>query len=270
MQGHRIDLKQLQMYNALLALISQATRSNIVVDKLEQVRSLRLLAGNSKVQGIGDVICRMCGKLQWQWKSATTFSRAEAPDFAVVGGTKKWLQHELRMEIKNSQIRAMVARGGRKDVKDLDGNIDLESTVLLLRVKAATKDIATAIKKAKSLHGAWDNPAKGFLESILTGAVATMDRMKHMKLVDTDLCPFCKKDIKEDIWHMLWECEAWREVRQDFLLVIKNTDFGSVWKALCILPESGRQIENRNRLGALKTFAPPPPPPDRGEFNHTL
>ena len=77
------------------------------------------------------------------------------------------------------------------------------------------------------------------------------------------LCPFCKKGIKEDIWHMMWDCEAWDNVRKPFMGALEGAVYNATWKALGILPESAHTSgmtsnHHKHRMHGLTHSGRPP------------
>ena len=96
----------------------------------------------------------------------------------------------------------------RKDTASLRGvRVDFDGTTALYRGKGTSARVRRMVKQVRSIGGlSWDSYTKGMHASVLTGAVRTGDSLKPSGLWTSDLCPYCRKGVREDRLHFYWQC----------------------------------------------------------------
>ena len=84
--------------------------------------------------------------------------------------------------------------------------------------------------------------------------------------MESSICPYCQSNVKEDIWHVFCDCEAWNSIRETFKRRLQGPNDtieggdNEVFQGLGILVESQWQKVQRNLLGSVVPFTLPPKP----------
>ncbi|CAE8636974.1 unnamed protein product [Polarella glacialis] len=90
----------------------------------------------------------------------------------------------------------------RADMAGLEGAVDVDATVSLLRTRSC-----------EYVH-------QGILRNILAGSLAFGHRLFKAGILPDDRCRFCSAGCPETALHMFWECPAWQSERGKHSLAI--------------------------------------------------
>ncbi|KAJ9445509.1 Ribonuclease HI [Diplonema papillatum] len=135
----------------------------------------------------------------WSWATPLTVEYTNEIGKQVVyrvsGATEKQtaiVLHDLRQALRRQQIAKMCSR--REDLRGCAHGIDGSVTRNLLE------------EPDSGITGY----QQGMLRSIIAGAVETTGRTGR-----SGSCPYCDKNERETVAHLWWECEAWKDVREE-------------------------------------------------------
>ena len=109
--------------------------------------------------------------------------------------------HELRFHARHLMWQQTGRR--RDDMAGLEGGVDVEASTALLRKVGK-----------EAVH-------KGFLRSILSGAVVAGHRLNKMRPSNGEWCLYCDSMTAETTYHLFWECTCWQSIRETHALALQ-------------------------------------------------
>lgn len=150
---------------------------------------------------------------------------------------KSWMQHialdntrratwdQLERRLKDAITKV---REGRKDLGDFKGHINYRANTALLNGKRS--------HAFKVLEGPLSEAEQRMLEAILTGSLRTHERLASAKISEprkkmpvNATCPFCNQNVRETTEHLMWDCEAWEPIRQNYIPQMKYVMWQNHW-----------------------------------------
>ncbi|CAE8611672.1 unnamed protein product [Polarella glacialis] len=107
-------------------------------------------------------------------------------------------------------------------MRGLEAGVDRTATLTLLDAKRTSPE------------------DKGFLHTILSGAVMTRHRLCRAQLCPDNVCQFCDSEEVENEQHLWWVCTAWRDVRSQHIeaMLPYSESWPTCFRWCGIMPES--------------------------------
>ena len=171
------------------------------------------------------------------------------------GGPQGWWDHQIREQLRKKHAR--IAEKRREGTQGLV-NADKEAVAHVLRPKPRKKkkktddgqdggnqDDQPADEEQEDAEEEQSNDYKwlrgvqrGIAHAVLGASTMVQKHLHAAGLVDDARCPFCGTDATEVLPHMLWDCEAWRELRKKIMGREKvNTEGWTELKKHTTIPE---------------------------------
>jgi len=167
----------------------------------------RGISGNFPVSRLMEVVASFGATCD----SSLTICSTLHPPVSLIHAGGSALGHYLRNFFRLRawhELRDRAINGEHADFKDLQV-IDVPATMSWYRSMSDTDPTHQIIRRTIAIA--------------LTGAIATTSRLhKHQDPGSgvappvSPLCPYCGQE-DEDLTHLLWRCEAWQDLRKDFL-----------------------------------------------------
>jgi hypothetical protein len=205
---HRVDPDDVMDYQTLLTGSRLMRRNTDLGRRIGRLISHLQGGGAKKYDGPFPVkrLLEVMGRLNAEVDEELNVRHADVPTFNLASVHPGWLGHTARYLIRRSlweRLAARAAKGERSDFVGLQP-IDVAATTETIR-----KEIGGGLKRRT-------------LEMLVTGAVPTWQRCVKHNLSplegyappSTGICPFCRCGALEDMEHILWNCEAWKEPRE--------------------------------------------------------
>lgn len=134
------------------------------------------------------------------WGSAFELRKGDGDTMDVLLSSRGELGHFLREGMRRVCWHRAAER--RADMAGLEGAVDVDATVSLLRTRSC-----------EYVH-------QGILRNILAGSLAFGHRLFKAGILPDDRCRFCSAGCPETALHMFWECPAWQSERGKHSLAI--------------------------------------------------
>ena len=206
---HRVDPDDVMDYQTITTMARLMRRNEELRRRVGKMVA-HMKGGNAKkydgpfpVKRLMEVMSRMEGEVDEELNVV----HDALPTFNLVDEHPGWVSHAVRYMIRSSLWEKLAIRAAKGERSDFNG-------LQLIDIAATTKTIR------KETEG---GVKRRTLEMLVTGAIPTWQRCakyKHPPVQEceppsSEVCPFCRQGVPEDMEHILWGCQRWEEEREE-------------------------------------------------------
>ncbi|CAE8597634.1 unnamed protein product [Polarella glacialis] len=197
--GHQLDPMWALAHHAIMVAQSMLQRRPELRDMFAAVWRARQTE-RSRLPGPVGKLVAAATLMGLSWGSALELRKGDGDTMDVLLSSRGELGHFLREGMRRVCWHRAAER--RADMAGLEGVVDVDATVSLLRTRSC-----------EYVH-------QGILRNILAGSLAFGHRLFKAGILPDDRCRFCSAGCPETAVHMFWECPAWQSERGKHSLAI--------------------------------------------------